>query len=387
MNAADIPTLISVPFALDAGGATRSTIPPTTVTPGRASWHVGFSGVNMEPIASGGIAPFGQDMNGVLYSMSVWLQWLNAGGPLPYSAAFSSIVGGYPQGAVIMAAGGLGWWLSLIDANTSDPDTGGSNWQFLGFQQVWAGDPNGHVAGVAATAASSPSLCWDSTDGAFWVCTTTGNAASAVWQSQANLVPVNPNVTGTTKNYTRSDFGQVRVRNNTIIGANMVDTLPTLGSVANGWWTTIINGDPVYTDTVGVPTGRKLNGLINGTVTLSSGQSITVNCDVNGDYWLTVPPIPTFFTGQAIYITTSGTYPPGLYDLDSRGGPFTFTMELLASNGDNYQLRDVGFAMGLNNVTLNPNGRTIDGIAGNQALNVNGFDMVYSLTGTDWSPQ
>lgn len=47
---------------------------------------------------------------------------------------------------------------------------------------AYAGNPNGHVAGVAATAGTvAPSIVWDITNQIFWVCTTTGNAAAAVW--------------------------------------------------------------------------------------------------------------------------------------------------------------------------------------------------------------
>lgn len=47
---------------------------------------------------------------------------------------------------------------------------------------AYAGNPNGHVAGTAATPGSvAPSTVWDTVNRIFWICTTTGNAASAVW--------------------------------------------------------------------------------------------------------------------------------------------------------------------------------------------------------------
>ena len=51
--------------------------------------------------------------------------------------------------------------------------------QFLPY----AGNPNGFVAGVAGTTGALPytSSVWDYTDNILYVCTTTGNAASAVW--------------------------------------------------------------------------------------------------------------------------------------------------------------------------------------------------------------
>lgn len=52
--------------------------------------------------------------------------------------------------------------------------------------QVYAGNPNGFVAGNAGTPGGSPSdVVYDSTDNLVYVCTTTGIAAAAVWTSIA----------------------------------------------------------------------------------------------------------------------------------------------------------------------------------------------------------
>jgi len=48
--------------------------------------------------------------------------------------------------------------------------------------QVYAGNPNGHVAGTgASTGPGAPSLVWDITDSAYWLCTATGTASTATW--------------------------------------------------------------------------------------------------------------------------------------------------------------------------------------------------------------
>jgi hypothetical protein len=44
-----------------------------------------------------------------------------------------------------------------------------------------AGDPNGSVAGTASSSGVLPSMVWDRTNSIIYVCTTTGDAASAVW--------------------------------------------------------------------------------------------------------------------------------------------------------------------------------------------------------------
>lgn len=48
--------------------------------------------------------------------------------------------------------------------------------------QVYAGDPNGNLAGSAGTpGGSGSSVAWDITNNLLYVCTTTGNASTAVW--------------------------------------------------------------------------------------------------------------------------------------------------------------------------------------------------------------
>ena len=49
----------------------------------------------------------------------------------------------------------------------------------------YAGNPNGHVAGQAASVNSVPSFVWDYTNFVLYVCTTSGNAAAAVWTNSA----------------------------------------------------------------------------------------------------------------------------------------------------------------------------------------------------------
>lgn len=51
---------------------------------------------------------------------------------------------------------------------------------------VYAGNPNGNVAGNAGTAGGAPpDLCENSTNGDVYVCTTTGSAGAAVWTLKA----------------------------------------------------------------------------------------------------------------------------------------------------------------------------------------------------------
>ncbi len=93
----------------------------------------------MTPLAAGGVPPYGADFNGILNFLSAAARWQQAGGAYPYDAAFSTAIGGYPQGAMLKQSSGGGYWLNLAENNTSNPDGGGANWIAL-------------PAGIASTA-------------------------------------------------------------------------------------------------------------------------------------------------------------------------------------------------------------------------------------------
>lgn len=382
MLAADIPVKIQTAFAELADPATIDTIPQTSGVPGRASWEAGFSAVNMQPVSSGGIPPFGQDMNGVLNAATAWLKWAGAGGPVGYDATFSGEISGYPAGATLLAANGLGWWVSTTDNNVTNPDSGGAGWLFLSLVQTYAGNPNTHVAGQAASTISGPSVCWDSLNGVFWICITSGLAAAAVWTSLTLLIPVSPAATGAAYAFTAAALGKVIVRSNAT--AAMADTLPGVGTVANGWWVSIINGDGSANDIISVPSGRSLNGVLNGTLTLGPGQNVTINADVSGDFWMTAVPVPRVFSAQAVYVAASTSLVPGVYDVDTSGGSLTLTLEAGGILGDNYLFRDIYGTFAAANCVIARNGNTIESQAVDLSLNVPWSETILTLKSGDW---
>jgi hypothetical protein len=132
MKAADIPSKFPIPFASAAGGSYVRGIPEDSqigINDGWASLHDGFVPLNFQPIASGGVPPFGQDMNGILKQITPWSRWQNAGGLVPYDAAFSAAIGGYPDGAMLISATQPALlWLCVVDDNTTNPDAGGAGW-------------------------------------------------------------------------------------------------------------------------------------------------------------------------------------------------------------------------------------------------------------------
>lgn len=129
MQISNPPVKLVLPFgANDPTG--RATIPVTTSSPGYASLNSGFPPITRTPKAAGGIPPRGVDMNGILYAISAISRWSAAGAGYEYDSTFANDpnVAGYPAGARVLRADGLGYWRNLTDGNTTDPDAGGAGW-------------------------------------------------------------------------------------------------------------------------------------------------------------------------------------------------------------------------------------------------------------------
>ncbi len=165
------------------------------ITPGAASWTDGFPPLCATPLASGGIPPSKADMNGGLYQMSAVDVWMCAGGGFPYNSAFQTAIGGYPKGARVLMASGGGYWVSTVDNNMTDPDTGGAGWATVDTNAITAltGDVSatGPGSAVAAVKWPSPGTIGSTTPntGAFTTLTATTpgssdnstNAATTAW--------------------------------------------------------------------------------------------------------------------------------------------------------------------------------------------------------------
>jgi hypothetical protein len=130
MQLSQVPLKFPIAFGANATVGTIRTIPQASQIPiqaGAASLNDGFPPVTQLPVGAGGTPPFGQDINGILFETTAMVRWLEAGGTFPYDATFQTAIGGYPQGAIVLAASG-GFWQSTADNNMTDPDTGGAGW-------------------------------------------------------------------------------------------------------------------------------------------------------------------------------------------------------------------------------------------------------------------
>lgn len=119
------PTQITVPFA---SSGLKNTIPETATGSNRASMQEGFPAITMQDVDQGGMAPYGQDMNGIIYDVTKAIQYQQAGGFFPYDATFAAAIDGYPIGAIVTSADGTQLFQNTLDGNQSDPENGGVNW-------------------------------------------------------------------------------------------------------------------------------------------------------------------------------------------------------------------------------------------------------------------
>jgi hypothetical protein len=129
VDLSNTPSKIQIPFA----NATtyKYTIPVASQTGTdvrKASYTDGFPPLTMEPISSGGVAPYGQDFNGVLNQLSAGLRWEQSNTPFKFDSEFCASIGGYPLGAKLLSADGTHYWINQVADNTANPDTAGTNW-------------------------------------------------------------------------------------------------------------------------------------------------------------------------------------------------------------------------------------------------------------------
>lgn len=151
MNQASVPPKFGIPWGNSAGSAYVRSIPSNSqigIQNCAASLTDGFPPLTFTPGASGGCPPFGQDFNGILKQLSQWSQWNGAGAAPLYDSGFASAIGGYPSGATLANASTPGcYWVSTVDANGSNPDSSGANWN--------SSCPGGGIGGTSLGSANA----------------------------------------------------------------------------------------------------------------------------------------------------------------------------------------------------------------------------------------
>ena len=116
MKASNSPKKMSVAFGVN--GQRQDLQSSMVVGTSLASYNNGFPPITMISKDAGGIPPQGKDFNQILYEVSSDAQWNQASGIYGYDADFSTAIGGYPKGAVVLGTDG-----ETIYQNTSDDNT------------------------------------------------------------------------------------------------------------------------------------------------------------------------------------------------------------------------------------------------------------------------
>lgn len=153
--------------------------------------------------------------------------------------------------------------------------------------QTYAGNPNGNVAGTAASANNPPSVVWDYTNNIIWVCTTTGTTSTAVWanSTSSSLTLTTPQGYGTP------------VSNTPIIASDAIAATVVYYTPYQGAFSAVHNG-----------TGIIPYQFSQLQLTLSSSQAANNIYDVYLAYNAGVPVIGT---GPSWLSGTGGSITPG----------------------------------------------------------------------------
>ena len=379
--------------ALQAKAGAAATTGSQTTPAGDSGWtglYVVTLAYGAATIVSGNIAPL-------------------AGAPLLAGLLNSHHSGGAGQAPKILMA-------ELASASSANAGAG------LSSVYSYAGNPNTLVAGVAGIAgASSPDVVWDTVNNIWWVCTASGNAASAVW-TEVGESATWPNWCGTSTGTANAQIVAPPSSMPTFstgamivwkIGAGLTNTSATTATVGSFGTFAVRKDGP--TGPIALTGGELVAGNIAsarydganlqltatelGTAALANASSNTgtvaavygaiASGHVAGfnDALGTLKDLGPLVTGSQ-FITTNQVLSPGFFEVDTSAGPVTITLEPTPNGGDAYQFFDASGTFAQNNLILNPNGATIQGMTTNLLCDVAAiasFNIVYKSG--NWSLQ
>lgn len=283
MTRAGAPAKFSIPWGNSAtGGFINYPIPTPSQIPFTAclaSLTDGFPPKTMQSVASGGCAPFGQDINGILKQITQWNQQTGMGAAPAWDSSFESSIGGYPEGAILSQASNPSClWISSTDNNSSDPDTGGANWTGVcpggGAGGTSTGSANAQV--IAATPfslVSGATVCW-----------TAGFTNTSSLQINVNSGGLTNVLQRTQGGLTALVGGEVHI--SSIYCATYDGTQYELNNFATD--ASLVNQDQALSGGANV-TGNNLGTVTSGTVTIDCGKSPLQYLTDGGTFTIAAP--------------------------------------------------------------------------------------------------
>lgn len=157
MKATNVPK--KMPVAFGVNGQRQDLLSSAATGESNASYQNGFPPITMIDKAAGGVPPQGKDFNQIFYELSSDAQWTQASGIYPYDATFSTAIGGYPQGAVVLGSDNQTIYQNTVDDNTVAPGSD-STWIVIPSLSTLSGSDGfskiGQVASFAALRLLSP---------------------------------------------------------------------------------------------------------------------------------------------------------------------------------------------------------------------------------------
>lgn len=110
---------LAMPFANDGD---KNTIPASATSTGNASLAEGFPPITQTPIEKGGIPPSRADFNGILNLATRLQYFLQQGGYFTFDTTVATLLGGYPENAVLYNLQSDGSIHLLKSAKTNNTD-------------------------------------------------------------------------------------------------------------------------------------------------------------------------------------------------------------------------------------------------------------------------
>lgn len=281
--------------------------------------------------------------------------------------------------------------------------------------RVNAGNPNGVVAGQQGVPGGAfPDCVWDTTNAIWWVCTTTGNAAAAVW-TETGALPAWPFFCGTSTGTAAvqvlaTPAVMTTLANNAVswkIGAGLTNVGAVSVTVgAFGTWPVRKDGPagPVALTGGELVAGNFVSARFDGaalhltatemgTAALADASSSTGTvAAVQGAGTIPIGNLAIFKDARGtlgdggvpgglaapVYINIANngqTLAPGVYLVDTSLGAFAVNLPAAPTLGACLEFIDAAGTWSPNNFTVNRNGKTIMGVADNLVCNVGGEDF------------
>lgn len=238
----------------------------------------------------------------------------------------------------------------------------------------YPGNPNGNVAGIVFQ------FCWDTTDLVLYICTTSGNASTAVWTPAGSVIfPV-----GVTKGGT----GLSSTTINQILYSSANNVIAGLATAASAL---------LYTNSSGVP--AMSSSMTNGQIMIGSTGASPVIANVNagpgvsisnGEGTITISSTGSGVGWTEVTGTTQAMVPDGGY-VTNNAGLVTLTLPVTAAFGTGISI--IGKGVGGWTIVLN-SGQTIQ--VGNLATTItsgsvsstnryDSIDLICTTANTVWA--